>query len=215
MENFSKRRDRFDFFEAFEKPLLNICYELEVEDFRPYCKIHELPAFHFFLYNLFRSLNQVENFKYRIYQGEVIRIDEFVGSYTVIEEENLFNFTRFKFAPELRTFIRNSLRARDEALGSTALLNTGLGLSERELKNYVFITSIPWLRFTSIEHPVFRMRSADIPSVSWGKFCEGAPGKLLIPFSVQAHHGFVDAYHIHQLGECLKANLSSLLRKPS
>ena len=50
MENFEKRRDRFEFFEGFENPLLNLSFDLEVKDFRPFCKANNLPPFHFFLY---------------------------------------------------------------------------------------------------------------------------------------------------------------------
>ncbi len=211
MENFQKRRDRFEFFESFENPLINICHELEVEDFRPHCKEQGYPVFHFFLYCLCQALTQVENFRYRIYGGEVIKIDRPMGSYTVINGEDLFNYTRFEFEDDLDQFIRQSLVARDQALAAPGLVNTGIDLTERELKNYVFLTSLPWLRFTSIEHPVFRFKSADIPSISWGKFTPDKEGFLRIPFSVQAHHGFVDGHHINLLGETLRENIKRLL----
>ncbi len=210
MKQFHLRQDRFKFFESFENPLLNMCFELEVKDFRPYCKAQGLPVFHFFLYQLFMSLNQNENFKYRIHQGEVIKIDKFIASYTIINEQNLFNYTRFENHPDMKTFIERSLAAKEEVMNSMALMNTGIELPERELKNYIFITSIPWLRFTSIEHPVYKFKSADIPSISWGKFTTDDKGTLKIPFSVQAHHGFVDAFHIHQLAETISARLSSV-----
>jgi chloramphenicol O-acetyltransferase type A len=211
MNQFSLRRDRFEFFESFENPLLNVCFELEVPDFRPYCKAHELPVFHFFLYQLFMALEESDNFKYRIFQGEVIKIEKIIASYTVINEHNLFNYTRFESHPDLRTFIARSLAAKTEALKSSELVNTGIELSERDLKNYVFITSLPWLKFTSIEHPVYKFKSADIPSVSWGKFTTGESGVLKIPFSVQAHHGFVDAFHIHQLAEKIHKKISDTI----
>lgn len=209
MDHFYKRKGRFDFFESFENPLLNICYELETPDFRPYCKAKGLPVFHFFLYVVLQALDKVDNFKYRIYHEEIIKIDRFIGSYTVINDENQFNYTRFNNDPDLHQFIKNSLAARDTAMNSPVLLNTGADLSERDMKNYVFITSIPWLKFTSIEHPVFKFKSADIPGLAWGKFSDGAAGKLLIPFSVQAHHGFVDGFHIHLLGEKIKAEIQN------
>lgn len=211
MKNFEKRRDRFEFFESFENPLLNLSFDMEVKDFRPYCKANNLPPFHFFLYCLFESLNQLDNFKYRIYQGQVIKVEELIGSYTVMNEENLFNYTRFKLSSNLNEFIVNSQKAKDEGVASMGLINTGKELDEREMKNYIFVTSIPWLRLTSIEHPVYKFKSADIPAIAWGKFCDGSDKQVLIPFSVQAHHGFVDAYHIHQLAETIKTKISSII----
>ncbi|MBA2403480.1 MAG: hypothetical protein H0V66_01805 [Bdellovibrionales bacterium] len=211
MKNFEKRRDRFDFFESFENPLLNLSFEMEVKDFRPYCKAQNLPPFHFFLFCLFSSLNELDNFKYRIYEGKVIKIDTLIGSYTVLNEENIFNFTRFELSHDINEFIKRSLESKDEALKAPGLIHTGLELSVREMKNYVFITSIPWLKMTAIEHPTYKYKSADIPSIAWGKFGQTTSGEMTIPLSVQAHHGFVDAYHIHLLAETIKFKISSII----
>ncbi len=211
MKNFEKRRDRFEFFESFENPLLNLSFELPMRDFRPFCKSKGIPPFHFFLFCLFESLNGLDNFKYRIFEGEVIKVDELIGSYTVINENNLFNYTRCKLSHDMDEFIRNSKIARDEAITGDALMNTGKELPLRELKNYVFITSIPWLKFTAIEHPVFKYKSADIPAIAWGKFVSINDKEIMVPMSVQAHHGFVDAFHIHELSEVLKKKIESYL----
>lgn len=211
MKNFEKRRDRFEFFESFENPLLNLSFDLEVKDFRPYCKSQGIPPFHFFLYCLIHSFNELDNFKYRILEGEVIKVDELFGSYTVLNEENLFNYTRFKIDQDLKVFLKNSLESKKEAESSLGLINTGIELSPREMKNYIFITSIPWLRLTSIEHPIYKYKSADIPSVAWGKFSDPSSSSVMtIPFSVQAHHGFVDAYHINLFAELLKKKIQQL-----
>lgn len=201
MKNFEKRRDRFELFESMESPFLNITFRLEVPDFRPYCKEQNLPVFHFFLYYLFKALMNVENFRYRIYDGEVILIDQIIPSYTILNEENIFNFTRFEFSDDVNEFIRRSLAAKDESMKAPKLIHSASDVSARDLKDYVFITSLPWLDFTSIQHPVGRFKSADIPSLAWGKFSTLPDGRLSMPFSVQAHHGFVDGYHIHLLAE--------------
>ncbi len=203
MDQFEKRRDRFNFFESFQNPLLNICFELEVPDFRPFCKQKNYPPFHFFLFCLMRSLERIDNFKYRIYQDQVIQVTKLIGSYTVIDENNLFNYTRFDNDPELTQFISNSLEAKALVQATSGLINPAVELTEREMKDLVFITCIPWLKFTAIEHPVFRYKAADIPAIAWGRFSSLPDGKLMIPFAAQAHHGFVDAYHIHLLGKTI------------
>lgn len=208
MKNFEIRRDRFEFFESFENPLLNISFDFEVSDFRPYCKKNNLPPFHFFLYCLFSSLNEIDNFKYRILDGNVFKVNELVGSYTVLNNENNFNFTRFELTPNLDEFIKRSLASKDEAMQASCLIHTGLELSAREMKNYVFITSIPWLKMTAIEHPTYKYKSSDIPSIAWGKFGTLDNNLLSIPLSIQAHHGFVDAYHIHLLAETIKTKIA-------
>lgn len=201
--DFEKRRDRFEFFEAFENPLLNITFPLELPDFLASCKSKGLPPFHFFLFCLLRACEKVEAFRYRNLNGEILRIENFYASYTVLNENQSLNYTRFENTSDLELFIKRSLEAKVLAESSEALINTGVEMSAREMKNYIFITSIPWLDFTSIQHPVFKFKSADIPSIAWGKF-KKVDGKIIVSLSVQAHHGFVDGYHIHELGVALK-----------
>lgn len=211
MKNFELRRDRFNFFESFENPLLNLTFKLETDNFLPYCKLHGLPPFHFFLFCLLKAFDQQENFKYRILNGEVMKVSELFGSYTVKGENDLFNYTRFENSKDRGEFIRRSLAAKVEAEKNPALMNTGIELPILELKKYIFITSIPWLEFTSIQHPVFKCKSADIPSVAWGKWKAQGEG-LSMPFSLQAHHGFVDAFHMYQLAEALKRIITEEIR---
>ncbi len=207
MENFETRRDRFNFFESFENPLLNITFKLETPNFLSYCKKQNIPAFHFFLFCLMKTLGKLDNFKYRILDNKVFKIDEIYGSYTTINEDNLFNYTRFQHSDDRAEFIKRSLAAREEAMEAETLINTGIELSPREMKNYIFITSIPWLDFTSIQHPVFKSKSADIPAMAWGKFTVLSEEKIVMPFSVQAHHGFVDGVHIHLLAKTLSEQI--------
>lgn len=212
MKNFEFRRDRFELFDSMESPFVNITFKLEVDDFRPYCKEKGHPPFHFFLYQLFKSLMLIDNFRYRLYQGEVIKIDRLIPSYTVMNHNQVLNFTRFEHSDDIGEFIELSLAAKEESSKAEKLLHSATEFSEREIKDYVFITSIPWLDFTSIQHPVAKFKNADIPSIAWGKFTGSESGKITMPFSVQAHHGFVDGYHIHLLAEELKGRIHKAIR---
>lgn len=213
MINFEKRRDRYELFNKMENPAINITFNMEVPEFRPFCKANGHPPFHFFLFVLFRSLMKVENFRYRIYKDEVIMIDRLIPSYTVMNQNQVLNFTRFEHSEDLETFIKRSLAAKEESTNAEKLLHSASNFSEREIKDYVFVTSIPWLDFTSIQHPVMKFKSADIPSIAWGKFKESGEGKLSMPFSIQAHHGFVDGYHFHLLAEEIANQIKILISK--
>jgi chloramphenicol O-acetyltransferase len=85
-------------------------------------------------------------------------------------------------------------------------------MSPREAKEQVFITCIPWLAFTSIQHPSASLAHPDIPSFAWGKFRQIGNGRMELPFSVQAHHGFVDGFHIHRLAQAITAELDGFMQ---
>lgn len=212
MHNFEKRRDRYDRFAAYENPLVNLSFDMTVPDFRPWCKAQQLPPFHFFLYCVHHAIKGIDNFMYRVHDGEVIKIDDFWGSYTVINHEQNVNYARFVASPDLREFVARSLEAKRLAETTSELSNASEKLSERERKNNIHITSMPWLQLNSIQHPVFEYKSYDIPSLAWGRFSDARQdGKMTLPFSVQAHHGFVDGYHVHLLAEAIAARIAQLI----
>lgn len=211
MHNFEKRRDRYNAFAAFENPLVNLAFELELPDFRPYCKARQLPPFHFFLHTVLSSISKIDNFMYRVHEGEVIKIEDFLASYTVINADGNLNFARFEMCEDLQQFIARSLAAKQVAEAAPQLINTLADQPPLAQRKNFFITCMPWLKLTAIEHPIFEHKNYDIPSLAWGKFGDAADGKMTIPFAVQAHHGFVDGYHVHLLAEAIKAHIAQII----
>jgi len=211
MENFDNRRDRYDAFCKFDNPLVNLGMRLTLPEFRPFCQARGMRPFHFFLFCVLTSVRTIPNFMYRIYKGEVILIDEFYGSYTVINQDNNLNYARFTMSDDLEEFVARSMAAGAEAKTSRALINTGTDLTARQNRNHFYITCMPWFDLTAIEHPIFRHADADIPLISWGRFSDPAGASMTVPFSVQAHHGFVDGYHVHLLTEALSKRIASLI----
>jgi chloramphenicol O-acetyltransferase type A len=211
VDNFERRRDRFDLFDRMDSPAVNLSFTLELPDFRPWCKANALPAFHVLLCAMHRAVMKIENFRWRIHQGEVFAIDRLIPSFTVINQHNDLNFAMFEWSDDLRTYVARS-KAAGEAASNTVQLNDHYrALPPREAKHQVFVTCIPWLNLTSIQHPIAALDCPDIPSLAWGKFRDGAPGELLLPFSVQAHHGFVDGFHIHLLAQGIAAELAAIM----
>lgn len=211
MDSFALRRDRYEHFQKMASPAVTLCFPLDLPDFRPWCKTQGLPPFHVLLFAVLHAVQKLENFRYRVFDGEVIRIDSLRPSYTVINQHNDLNFAQFAWSDDLREFVARSVQARDEASNMTALNQQYQAMTPRECKDQVFVTCIPWLDFTSIQHPVASFDGQDIPSLAWGKFRYAGGGRLHLPFSVQAHHGFVDGFHIHQLATQIASELSDLM----
>lgn len=207
MNNFERRRDRFELFNSMDSPAVNLCFTMALPEFRPWCKAHGLRPFHVLLHAVLRAVMKIENFRYRVLDGEVICIDRLTPSYTVVNQHNDLNFVLFDWTDDVREFVSRSVAAGQVAANMEALNLPPM--TPRAAKEQVFITCIPWLDFNAIQHPMTSLAMPDIPSLAWGKFRDGPDGTLLLPFSVQAHHGFVDGFHIHQLAQQIAAELSS------
>jgi chloramphenicol O-acetyltransferase len=212
MHNFEKRRDRYNAFASFENPLVNLSFELTVPDFRLYCKQRRLPPFHFFLYHVLHAIKGIDNYMYRIHRGEVIKINDFMASYTVINQDKNLNFARFEMTADLEEFIARSVESKQIAEASERIINTSESLSEYDQRRNIHITCMPWLKLTSIEHPIYQHQTYDIPSLAWGRFSDPRDdGKLAMTMAVQAHHGFVDGYHVHLLAEAIAARIAQTM----
>jgi chloramphenicol O-acetyltransferase type A len=184
---------------------------MDLPDLRSWCRREGLPPFHVMLCAVLRAVLKVENFRYRVMDGEVICIERLVPSFTVVNQHGDLNFAQFEWSDDVREFAARGVRAREEANSMTALNEKYRTMSPRAAKDQVFVTCIPWLDFTSIQHPAMALDSPDIPSLAWGRFRDGPRG-LQLPFSVQAHHGFVDGYHIHLLAQTIAAELDHIMR---
>jgi chloramphenicol O-acetyltransferase len=211
MQNFERRRDRFDFFDRMDSPAVNLCFTLTVPEFRPWCKAQDLAPFHVMLCAVLRAVLKVENFRYRVVEGRVIRIDRLVPSFTVMNQHGDLNFAQFDWSDDVLEFVARGVAAREAASSMTEMNLKYRTMSPREAKDQVFVTCMPWLDFTSIQHPMASLATPDIPSLAWGRFRAGPDG-LQLPFSVQAHHGFVDGWHIHLLGRQIAAELADIIR---
>lgn len=211
MDKFALRRDRFALFDGMDSPAVNICFTLELPDFRPWCREQGLAPFHVLLQATLRAVLSLKNFCYRVLDGEVIRVERLIPSFTVTNLHDDLNFAMFEWTDDVREFVARGRAARDEAVNMTQLNARYAQLTPRQAKEQVFVTCIPWLDFTSIQHPTATLAQPDIPSLAWGRFRDAGQGRLQLPFSVQAHHGFVDGFHIHQLGQRIEAELMALM----
>lgn len=200
-----KRRPYFEFFRRFEAPLLNVTWEVETEDFTARCRAAGVPSYQWLVHALCKACFAVEPFLWRLNEdGEPTKVTTLTPSYTVMKVDGNFNFCTVPFAADFQAFLEASLAVKARAEKHPE----GLTNDEPGRIDYLFITSLPWLKFTSIQHPVFDLKTAHVPSFAFGKF-EVTGDRLRFPFSAQGHHGFIDGVHLHQLEVALKAALSS------
>jgi chloramphenicol O-acetyltransferase type A len=211
MHNFEHRRDRYALFASMDSAAVNLTFNMALPDFRPWCKAQGLPPFHVMLQAVLRAVLAIDHFRYRVFEDEVIRIERLIPSFTVVNRHGDVNFAQFDWVDDVRAFVAASVAARDEAVNMTALNPLHRTASPRAVKDQVFVTCIPWLDFTSVQHPVMHLATPDIPSLAWGKFRSGPDGTLVVPFSVQAHHGFIDGFHIHQLAARIATELANII----
>ncbi len=195
------RDDHLAFFGGYENPLVNITAEIETPDFAARAKRDGHPPFAVLTHALCQATLEVENFRWRLMEGRPVEVRNLVLSHTEIDPQGNLTYTHIPYDADFATFRDRYIADRDMVRS-----RTGLRLTPFEDRDFIFVTALPWLRFTAIEHPIGRHADSSIPMFAIGRFERSADG-LRFPVSVQAHHGLVDGYHIH----LLLARLSALL----
>ena len=61
--------------------------------------------------------------------------------------------------------------------------------------DYLFMTALPWVSFTSFRHPMHLQPADSVPRFAWGKFFEDGK-RLKMPLDVQGHHALMDGIHM-------------------
>ena len=110
-------------------------------------------------------------------------------SFTVAVTEDVFSFCSVDYDPDLKVFGPRAAE-RIEAVKNDPTVEDKPGQL-----NLLFMTSIPWVSFTSLMHPIHMSPPDSNPRIAWGKFFQQG-GRTLMPLSVQAHHALMDGRHV-------------------
>ena len=190
IENWN-RKAHYSYFKEYDYPHFSICGNVDITEFSRFVKDNGSSFFLAFLYASVKAANNIEEFHYRIRQDKVVVHDKVSPSFTMMTSKEVFSFCTVEFEEDYNEFYRSASREIEKAKDQVSIKD------EPGRDDLLYITSIPWVSFTSITHPI-QMRPVDsIPRISWGKYFEEKV-KVKLPLSVQAHHALVDGAHIGQ-----------------
>ncbi len=196
------RRRHYALFKGFDRPHFNLCAPVDVTRLRAAVKVHGLSFFHAVLYATSRSANAIPEFRLRMRDELVVEHEVVHPSVTVLGPDELFSFCTIPYTRDFSDFREEAARAIARAQRQGSLED------EPGRDDYLFMTVIPWVAFTSIEHPMHYHPVDSVPRISWGKYAaEGE--RLKMPLSVQGHHALMDGVHVGHFYQGLQALLDS------
>jgi len=183
------RREHFRYFGAMDYPHFNICADADLSVFLPFIKKTTLALYRTILYIVCRAANGIEAFRYRIDTGKVFLYDRVHPGITVMGPDDLFGYLNIDYEPDFKRFYHRAGEMIEIAAGKPRLIG---GDRRNDL---LYITTVPWISFTSLVHPIHIHPADSIPRIAWGKYRE-ENGRIKLPVSVQGHHGLMDGIHI-------------------
>lgn len=184
------RKKHFAFFNHMNHPHFSITAQVEVTLLLDFIKTNQLPLTYSLVYLLSHAANSVKEFRWRIRNNQVVEHEVAHPSFTVpTENTDVFSFCTVDFQNNLQDFIVEAHKVKTEMMKSPSMED------EPERDDFFFMSAIPWISFTSIQHAMHFHPHDSVPRISWGKFFE-QENKTMMPLSVQAHHALVDGRHM-------------------
>lgn len=174
------------------EPAFCVTFELDITNFLKKIKERKYSFTMAMIYAVSKCANEIEEFRYRFVDGKVVLFDKIDTAFTYLNKETeLFKVVNVPMADTMEAYITTAKKAADE---QQEYFTGPLG-------NDVFqFSPMPWVSYTHISHTNSGKRDNATPLFDWGKFFE-RDGKILLPFSVQVHHSFVDGLHIGKLAD--------------
>lgn len=195
-----KRATHCQVFRQALQPQYCVSFELDISAFYKKIKAMNWSFTYAMIYIVTKCANEIEEFRYRFEDGEVVLYEKIDTSFTYLENETeLFKVVNV----DMQDCIEDYIRVASETEKNQKDYFTG------PLPNNVYsFSAIPWISFTHISHTDSGKKDNAIPMFDWGKFFE-RDGKFMLPFSVQVHHSFVDGVHVGKLSGKLQEYLNS------
>lgn len=182
------RRRHFELFRGMDYPHFGLCAEVDISSFQPAVRAKGLSFTIAAAYVLARAANETPEFRLRIRGDQVVEHEVVHPSFVVINEQELFSFCTVPYRSDLVEF-HSLARERMAQAQANPVLSDEPGQDD-----LLFMTSMPWVSFTSLSHPIHMHPVDSVPRIAWGKFFT-REGRTWMPVAVQAHHALMDGLH--------------------
>lgn len=181
------------------EPAFCVTFELDITNFLNKIREEKLSFTISMVYVVSKCANEIEEFRYRFLDGKIVLFDKIDTAFTYINDETeLFKVVNVPMKDTLKEYVMEASKIAKE---QKEYFTGPLG-------NDVFqFSPMPWVSYTHISHTNSGKKENATPLFDWGKYFE-RNGKILLPFSVQAHHSFVDGIHVGKLAESVQRYLN-------
>jgi len=179
-----ERCQLFEHFKTFIDPYFAVTIPFDISKAYSFSKTNKVSFFGKYLHDCLKAINDVENLKYRIVDGQPVIFDVIHASATIPRDDHTFGFSFIEFDKNLSVFIEN-LENEKKRINSTQELFPPVNSLD-----CIFCSALPWVDFTGHKEPVSRTFNS-VPQLAFGK---ANKGRMNVAISV--NHALADGYHI-------------------
>ena len=196
------RRAQFDYFRSLAHPYVGLTVEPDITDFLAGLERRGAPFFLSFSYCVIRAANAVPAFRQRIAGEGIVEYGYCPGSVTLALPDGGYCYCTLDARGDFADYLPAAAEARARALAAPSLDDGG------DAERLLFLSSVPWLRFTQLTQPVPEPADAN-PRITWGRHVL-ENGRRRIPVSVLCNHALVDGRQLADFFRALERELLAL-----
>ncbi|MGI2297235.1 CatA-like O-acetyltransferase [Paenibacillus sp. GXUN7292] len=185
-----KRKLHYQLFKDALQPQYNVSLELDITKFLRKVKENKWPFTLAFIHTATKCANEIEEFRYRFLNDDVVLYDTIHTSFTYLNQETeLFKVVNVPMQVNMEDY----MKLAKEIIENQIEYITG------PIANDVYqFSSLPWIKFTHFSHTHSGKSNKSNPMFDWGKY-EEQDGKVL-----QVHHSFINGFHVGKFVEHLQ-----------
>ncbi|MCI9082686.1 MAG: chloramphenicol acetyltransferase [Lachnospiraceae bacterium] len=191
-----KRREHFSYFSDMAYPYVGITVNVDITEWLAIVKEKNLPFFLSFLYAVTNAANSVKEFRQRISaDGQIIEFEKCLSSYTVALPDETYCYCQVDADMSYLEFLACA-QAEQKKVLEEGSIDDG-----EQILQLFFVSSIPWLSYTSLVQPVPAPADSN-PRITWGKYFRQNQ-RMFVPLTLLCHHALVDGLHFAQFFDSL------------
>lgn len=196
-----ERKQHYEIYRQFANARYDITLELDVTNLVRFVKKNKLSFTLTVIHTIAKCANGIDEFRMRIENDEPVIYDELSLSFTYLNKKtNLMK--NVVVENDLDVFVFNQ-NAKDVIETQDVYFTGALG-------NGIYqFSAIPWISYTHVSHTFSGNKDYSVPVFDFGKFYEKNE-RMVMPFSIEVHHAFIDGYHIGLLVEKLQKELDKM-----
>jgi chloramphenicol O-acetyltransferase type A len=197
------RKEHYRFFSQCDEPLFGIVAETDVTDGYRFCKENDIPFFLYYHFKAISAVNHIEEFRYRIEESEITVYETIHVTTTISRIDNTFAFAFVPFTGSFKEFTESAKTEIERIRNST-----GLGITQNTSRSDVIhFSTVPWISFTGVTHARSFKYPDSVPKITFGKYFY-KNDRLVMPVSVNVHHGLMDGYHVGKFLELMEKSIN-------
>jgi chloramphenicol O-acetyltransferase len=190
------RKSSFNLFSKVHDPVFSLGIRIQTpSDFVKRLKDNNIKPFNAILFSVSYACNKIDNFRYRLAEGNTVRLYDSIDPCWVEMDKNAqLSLKTCKYSSDFKTFVEN--------LGDSRYIEVNETFAHGP---YISTSTQPWFDLSSLSNIKFSSEDS-ISKLIWGKVEDDS-----FYLNVEVNHKFVDGYNISLLKKEIENSLGRLV----